>query len=139
MNVETVADVYQKLSKETLGSLTQIYHQDVVFEDSAHRLDGWDALAIYFENLYQNVIECRFDIQSSHQSHDCGFIVWVMYLRHPKLKGGSEVAVNGISHLKFSDGKIIHHRDYFDMGEMLYENLPLLGSVIKSIKKRLGQ
>ncbi|GAM54840.1 putative transcriptional regulator [Vibrio ishigakensis] len=97
MNVEIVADVYQKLSKETLESLTQIYHQDVVFEDSAHRLDGWDALSLYFDNLYRNVIDCRFDIQSSHQSQDCGFIVWVMYLRHPKLKGGSEVAVNGIS------------------------------------------
>ncbi|GEA49927.1 MULTISPECIES: nuclear transport factor 2 family protein [Vibrio] len=139
MNIDTVADVYQSLSKDTLHSLTRIYHQDVIFEDSAHKLNGWAELSSYFDNLYQNVIDCRFDILSKHQAGDAGFIIWTMRLRHPKLKGGSEVAVQGISHLEFRDGKVIHHRDYFDMGEMLYENLPVLGSVIKTIKKRLGQ
>jgi len=38
-----------------------------------------------------------------------------------------------MSHLKFADGKVISHRDYFDLGEMLYEHIPLLGGVIKSI------
>lgn len=139
MNIETVADVYQKLSKETLGNLTNIYHQDVVFEDAAHKLTGWDELSSYFDNLYQNVIDCSFDVKSTHQADDAGFIIWEMHLRHPKLKSGDVVSVQGVSHIQFKDGKVIHHRDYFDMGEMLYENLPLLGSVIKTIKKRLGQ
>ncbi|CAM4028123.1 nuclear transport factor 2 family protein [Vibrio neonatus] len=139
MSIDSVADVYQKLTKETLSDLTQIYHQDVIFEDAVHKLNGWEALSLYFENLYQNVIDCRFEIESKHQTGEAGFIIWTMRLRHPKLKGGSEVAVKGISHLQFSDGKIIHHRDYFDMGEMLYENLPILGSVVKAIKKRMGE
>ncbi|WP_261872714.1 nuclear transport factor 2 family protein [Vibrio rarus] len=139
MDIDNVADVYQKLSKETLQDLAQIYHQDVVFEDSAHTLNGWDALSQYFHTLYQNVIDCRFDIKSQHQVDDSGFIIWTMYLRHPKLNRGKDVAVQGVSHIKFRRGKIIHHRDYFDMGEMLYEHLPVLGSVIRAIKKRLGQ
>ncbi|OBT15933.1 transcriptional regulator [Vibrio sp. UCD-FRSSP16_10] len=139
MNVDTVADVYQRLNKNTLDSLKQIYHPDVVFEDAAHQLNGWQALSDYFEQLYRNVAACRFDIQSTHQAGEVGFIIWIMRLRHPKLKGGKEVAVRGISHIEFFEGKIIHHRDYFDMGEMLYEQLPVLGSLIKAIKKRLGQ
>ncbi len=139
MDISTVSQVYSKLSKENLHSLSQIYHQEVIFEDSAHKINGWKDLKRYFENLYQNVNSCHFDIHSEHQSEDSGFLVWTMHLSHPKLKGGSSVAVKGVSHVKFSDGKVIHHRDYFDMGEMLYENLPVLGSVIRTIKQRLGQ
>ncbi|MEL7287824.1 MAG: nuclear transport factor 2 family protein, partial [Pseudomonadota bacterium] len=64
---------------------------------------------------------------------------WTMDLQHPKLQKGAPISVNGVSHLKFRDGQVIYHRDYFDLGEMLYENLPLLGSVVRTIKQRLGQ
>jgi limonene-1,2-epoxide hydrolase len=139
MDISTVSQVYSQLSKDNLQSLSDIYHQEVIFEDSAHTINGWANLKRYFENLYQNVNSCDFDIHSEHQADGCGFLVWTMHLSHPKLKGGQPVAVKGVSHVKFADGKVIHHRDYFDMGEMLYENLPVLGSVIRTIKQRLGQ
>ena len=139
MNVESVGHIYQQLSKNNLYLLDDVYHQDVVFEDSAHRLQGWQALQSYFDSLYTNVRRCDFDIKEHQQSGDRGFLTWSMSLEHPKLQKGKTVVVNGVSHLKFKDGKVIYHRDYFDLGEMLYENLPLLGSVIKTIKQRLGQ
>ncbi|CAM2919513.1 nuclear transport factor 2 family protein [Vibrio neptunius] len=139
MNVESVGQIYQQLSKENLHLLNGVYHQDVVFEDSAHRLQGWQALQSYFDSLYTNVRRCDFDIKEQQQSGDSGFLTWSMSLEHPKLQKGKTVVVNGVSHLKFKDGRVIYHRDYFDLGEMLYENLPLLGSVIKTIKQRLGQ
>ncbi|MDA0116836.1 nuclear transport factor 2 family protein [Vibrio sp. T11.5] len=139
MNVESVGQIYQQLSKDNLHLLNGVYHQDVVFEDSAHRLQGWQALQSYFDSLYTNVRRCDFDIKEQQQSGDSGFLTWSMSLEHPKLQKGKTVVVNGVSHLKFKDGRVIYHRDYFDLGEMLYENLPLLGSVIKTIKQRLGQ
>ncbi|KJY90586.1 nuclear transport factor 2 family protein [Vibrio neptunius] len=139
MNVESVGQIYQQLSKDNLHLLNGVYHKDVVFEDSAHRLQGWQALQSYFDSLYTNVRRCDFDIKEQQQSGDSGFLTWSMSLEHPKLQKGKTVVVNGVSHLKFKDGRVIYHRDYFDLGEMLYENLPLLGSVIKTIKQRLGQ
>lgn len=139
MNVASVGSVYQHLSKRNLYLLDDIYHEDVVFEDAAHRLEGWSALQQYFSSLYSNVHRCDFDIKEQQQVGDSGFLTWTMTLEHPKLKSGSQVQVNGVSHLKFYQGKVIYHRDYFDLGEMLYENLPLLGKVIKTIKQRLGQ
>ena len=43
------------------------------------------------------------------------------------------------SYLKTRNGKIYYHRDYFDMGAMVYEQLPLLGRIVRKIKQRLGQ
>ncbi|MEF1184637.1 nuclear transport factor 2 family protein [Vibrio sinaloensis] len=139
MNVESVGNIYQCLNKANLHLLEGVYHQDVVFEDAAHRLEGWDALQKYFVSLYENVKRCDFDIEEHQQVGDAGFLTWTMTLEHPKLQRGSKVEVKGVSHLKFADGRVVYPRDYFDLGEMLYENLPLLGSVIKTIKQRLGQ
>lgn len=139
MDVESVGTIYQHLSKANLYLLDEVYHQDVVFEDAAHRLEGWDALQKYFETLYANVKRCDFIIKEHQQVGDSGFLTWTMNLEHPKLQKGTQVQVNGVSHLKFHEGRVIYHRDYFDLGEMLYENLPVLGAVIKSIKQRLGQ
>lgn len=139
MDVQTVGQVYQQLNKTNLHILSDVYHQEVIFEDAAHRLEGWPALENYFETLYANVKRCDFEIQDHQQLGDTGFLTWVMCLEHPKLSKGNVIYVNGVSHLKFSQGRVIYHRDYFDLGEMLYENLPLLGSVIKTIKQRLGQ
>ncbi len=139
MNIEMVSEVYQKLNKNNLHLLEQIYHKDVVFEDSAHRLEGWEQLSAYFDSLYTNVIKCDFDIRHHQQVEDSGFLTWTMQLQHPKLNVGEAVKVNGVSHIRFSGDRVIFHRDYFDLGEMLYENIPLLGFVIKNIKQRLGK
>jgi hypothetical protein len=45
--------------------------------------------------------------------------------------------LEGISHLRFGE-KIDYHRDYFDLGQMVYEQIPLVGRIIKTIKKRLS-
>ncbi|EGQ9919877.1 TPA: nuclear transport factor 2 family protein [Vibrio parahaemolyticus] len=139
MDIQSVGDIYQKLNKANLHLLKDVYHQDVVFEDSAHRLEGLSALSDYFQSLYANVIRCDFIIHDHQQVGDTGFLTWTMDLQHPKLHKGAPIAVSGVSHMKFSDGQVIYHRDYFDLGEMLYEHLPLLGSVIKTIKQRLGR
>lgn len=139
MDIQTVARFYSELNKDNLNRLTEIYHQNVVFEDAAHRIEGYSALLTYFQKLYKNVDRCQFVISEQYQCDDNGFLIWTMHLQHPSLAGGHTVTVNGMSQVKFSDGKVIYHRDYFDLGEMLYEHLPLLGSIIKKIKQRLGQ
>ena len=34
--------------------------------------------------------------------------------------------------------KVYRHRDYFDAGALLYEHVPLLGRVIRWLKRRMG-
>ena len=53
-------------------------------------------------------------------------MTWTMFLNHPKLRGET-VRVEGASYLRTRNGKVYYHRDYFDLGAMLYEN-PATGS-----------
>jgi limonene-1,2-epoxide hydrolase len=50
-----------------------------------------------------------------------------------------DLEVQGISHLKFLENQVIYHRDYFDLGEMVYEHVPVLGKIVRFIKNSLGQ
>ncbi|QIA62921.1 nuclear transport factor 2 family protein [Vibrio astriarenae] len=139
MDVASVADFYQRLGKNNLDTLGEIYHNDVVFEDPAHKLSGLNSLEAYFHSMYSNVNSCHFEILSADQVDQRGYIKWLMTLSHPKLSSGNSIEVEGLTFVEFRDGKVIHHRDYFDLGAMLYEHLPLLGRVVSTIRRKLGQ
>lgn len=129
--------VYQNLTKHNLVSLETVYHKDIKFEDPLHKVEGLDNFITYFENLYTNVISCSFDINHTIQTNNEAGVYWEMRYQHPKLKSGKTISVTGHSHLKIQNGKIIYHRDYLDAGSMLYEQIPLLGTAVRFIKKRI--
>lgn len=139
MHIDRFTAIYRNLDKHNLSSLEELYAEDVCFQDPAHILRGRQTLLRYFEQLYANVTSCHFAISSAHQDGDAGFVVWEMNLQHPSLNRGNVFTVHGCSHLLFRDGLVEFHRDYFDLGEMLYERLPFIGRVVRKIKQRLGQ
>lgn len=135
--MERFIRVYSELGKDNLASLESLYHTDVVFEDPAHKVEGWLALEEYFRRLFANVTHCAFTIEESMSDAHQGYLVWTMTFAHPKLSKGEYRTVKGCSHLTFLDNRVIKHRDYFDLGEMLYEAIPILGRVVKMIKAGL--
>jgi hypothetical protein len=131
--------VYHRLTADNLDLLDRIYTADIEFCDPAHKIRGLDALHRYFAELYRNVDSISFSFHSRHLIDGEAYLSWRMNFRHPKLARGRMIEVDGLSYLQFDDsGKVRYHRDYFDLGAMLYEHLPLLGSLVKSIKRRLG-
>ncbi len=135
-NLDRFIYVYQILNKDNLQLLDEIYHPDIQFTDPLHRVSGLSAVRDYFKDLYANVISCEFLIENTYCKGEIAFIYWTMQYRHPKLNKGHVIKVDGHSHLKYIGDKIILHRDYFDVGAMLYRHIPVLGSAVKFINKR---
>jgi ketosteroid isomerase-like protein len=132
--------LYQGLDKRQLHRLREVYAEDVLFVDPAHRIQGLAALEHYFAELYGGLESCTFEIERSQQQGDCAWLGWTMTLRHPRLARGAPVSVRGATVLEFNDaGQVRLHQDYFDLGAMLYEQLPLLGPLVRIIKGRLGK
>ena len=129
-------NIYQKLSTDNLHLLADIYHQDVVFTDPMHQLMGLDNLRHYFDQLYQQLSYCEFKIEQVLEQSDEAAVYWKMSYQHPRLNGGKIVHVQGSSHIKGVDDKVIYHHDYLDLGAMLYEQIPLLGRIISWLKNR---
>ncbi|WP_421216670.1 nuclear transport factor 2 family protein [Aeromonas enteropelogenes] len=131
--------LYQQLDRQQLHRLSEVYADEVIFIDPAHRIEGLAALSDYFAALYQRLAYCRFVITSQQQQGRQAWLGWTMTFSHPRLRGGKPVTVEGATRLELDEqGKVCLHRDYFDLGAMLYEQLPLLGSLVRTIKGRLG-
>lgn len=136
-NRDKVKFFFDKLTKDNMSLVEEFYHQDVHFIDPVGEIRGAAKMKKYYGNMYQNVKALRFDFSEFHESGNTVIAVWKMVLKTDKLKGGEEIIVDGNSVIKFDDtGKASYHRDYFDMGAFVYENIPVIGYVIRNIKDR---
>jgi len=135
--ISRFCEFYKVFSTASLANMKGVYAERIVFEDPVHRISGLSNLTNYFERTLSNVNECRFEITQIIEQEGKAFVSWTMNLSHSKLQSGKLISVPGVSQLQY-DGRIYFHRDYFDMGQMLYEQLPLLGAIVRRIKHRLA-
>lgn len=133
------SQTYSNLAVNNLDTLKDIYHPEVNFIDPMHSVVGLDALLDYFEKSYQNINSCHFVINKMNRSKNEAAIYWSMTFSHQKLNGTKPISIEGHSYLKEQDDLIIYHRDYFDVGAMVYENIPVIGSIIRMVKNRAAQ
>ncbi len=136
---QRVKEAYLSIGSENVADLESLYTSDIHFEDPSHAVQGKRSLMRYLHKQFSNVSKCSFKFHSSIASETDIFLAWTMFFNHPQLRGGDTIRVEGSSYLRTRNGKIYYHRDYFDMGAMLYEHLPLLGRIIQRLKQRLGQ
>ncbi|TLU67418.1 nuclear transport factor 2 family protein [Thalassotalea litorea] len=132
-------DVYQGLGTDNLSKLLQVYTPDVHFQDPLHTISGRKQLIEYFQALYTNLNTCQFVIDDVMHNDQEAAIYWRMSFIHPRLNGGNPVEVEGHSRLRAQGDKVVYHRDYLDVGAMLYEHIPVLGRFVKIVKVRAGQ
>src|SRR5690554_6369725 len=122
-----------KLGDDT--ALNEIYSDNVLFIDSIHRISGIENLKSYFKKLDTNLIEGSFRFIDQSIRDNTAYLQWEMNLRLKRPR--KNVKASGISVLTVEQ-KITRHRDYFDAGELFYENIPLLGKIIRFLKKKIA-
>ncbi|WNO08460.1 nuclear transport factor 2 family protein [Teredinibacter sp. KSP-S5-2] len=134
--VEQFKAYFQDLRKSDLSQLEDLYERHIIFKDPIHKIEGLVPLQDYMHNLCTNLTECRFEYLDILEGQDCAYIKWIMHFRHPKL-GNRLISLRGMSHIQFQE-KIVFHEDVYDMGAMIYEQLPLLGRIIRWLRQRLA-
>ncbi len=128
---------FNTLDIDHMDLLEDFYHADAHFVDPVVDAKGLEQIRAHYEHQYKAVADIRFNIVNEHISGDTHTLEWEMHLRTKRLNKGKAFIVSGSSVLTFSGSKVMYHRDYFDLGDMVYERLPVLRFVTKKIKKRL--
>ena len=129
-------DYFKVLHNSDLSQLGSIYDDRIVFKDPVHEIRGLVELEDYFTSMCADLSDCRFEYLDELVNDDAAYIKWMMHFKHPRL-GNRLISVRGVSHLKIGE-KIEYHEDFYDMGAMLYEQLPLLGNVTRWLRLRLA-
>jgi hypothetical protein len=137
---ERIVKAFNDLRADNLHILDQFYHPKLKFLDPIGEIDGLPAMKAYYANMYETVTDIRFDFDTLTEEGANIMASWTMVLKAKGLNGGEEVSVKGVSHLKFDSESnlVIYHRDYFDMGAFIYEYIPVLGTFVRMVKKKLS-
>jgi len=78
----------------------------------------------------------RFQILSVVAQGDEVFLTWDFNFR-TRGRGAAAMCIHGASQLRFdAAGQVAWHRDYWDAAEELYEKLPVLGALMRWLKRR---
>lgn len=134
---DSLAGAYQRLGEGDPSLVESLYSDDVYFEDPTQGIQGKVALMAYIGGTFQNISNFSFKAHRTLTSDTDVFLSWTQIFNHKKLAGGKTIRVEGSTYLKTRNGKIYYQRDYFDLGAVVYENLPILGPVIKALRSRL--
>jgi limonene-1,2-epoxide hydrolase len=135
-----IAEFFNKATYENMDQVcSDFYDPEIVFQDPLVKITSRSDLINYYKNLYKNLEEIKFIPLSKTNQDDMHVLEWRMDLRHKSLKSGELVSLNGVSVVRFKEGKAIYHRDYFDVSEMLHDNIPVVGAISRFIKSKAGQ
>jgi ketosteroid isomerase-like protein len=134
--VERARAYFESITPQSAARIDEIYTADAYFKDPFNEVRGAAAIRRIFEHMFEQVDSPRFVVHEVVAQGDDAFLTWDFLFRIHRL-GGREQVVRGASHLKFAaDGRIRYHRDYWDAAEELYEKLPLVGALMRWLKRR---
>jgi steroid Delta-isomerase len=134
--VTRLQQFYETLTPASLAAIGDLYADDASFKDPFNEVRGVAAVRRVFEHMYTQVDAPRFVVTQAVAQGDQAFLVWEFHFRMKRSPQQDET-IRGATHIQFArDGRVAHHRDYWDAAEELYEKLPLLGGLMRWIRRR---
>jgi steroid Delta-isomerase len=131
-----VAAYFEALAPGTLAQLGSVYADDARFIDPFNDVTGLPGIRAVFAHMFATLDAPRFEVIESLTEGDQCVLTWNFAFRS---KGQEkERVIHGASHLRFAaDGRVAWHRDYWDPAREVYEGVPVLGAVMRWLRRRL--
>ncbi len=135
--IQRIVDFFELLTPQAVAQMGDLYTADAYFKDPFNEVRGLNEVQHIFRHMYVALDEPRFVVTNTVTQGDQCFIVWDFKFRFKRFDTVTVQTVRGCSYLQLAhDGRIAFHRDYWDAAEELYEKLPLVGALMRWLKKR---
>ena len=130
-----IVEYFESLTPESVARLGEHYAANAYFKDPFNEVNGLDGIRRVFDHMFRQVEAPRFRVTDRVADAAGAMLAWEFTFR----SRGRETLVRGATHLRFdARGKIVYHRDYWDAAEELYAKLPLLGPLMRWLRRRLA-
>jgi hypothetical protein len=135
--INHIVTYFETLTEESVARLPEYYIEDAYFKDPFNEVRGVKPIQHIFAHMYTALDKPRFVVTSRIVEDNTCFLVWDFKFYMKNYDKTKEQTIRGGSHLILNaEGKIISHRDYWDAAEELYEKLPVVGALMRWLKKR---
>jgi steroid delta-isomerase len=134
-HLSALADWYERLTPETLALIAAHYDANAWFKDPFNEVRGLEAIRRVFAHMFATLRDPRFRVTERLADEGGALLVWEFRFG----AGRRDYLVRGASHLRFdARGRVTYHRDYWDTAEELYAKVPLLGGLMRLLRRRLA-
>ncbi|MBI3707230.1 MAG: nuclear transport factor 2 family protein [Proteobacteria bacterium] len=133
--LDAYAQFYEQLAPERLDGLAALLAPDVRFKDPFNDVRGPADMIRVLRLMYDHGTP-RFEMRDRAVGTERCYLRW----RYTSTRDGHNAPwiIEGMSELRFDDaGRLVEHVDHWDAAEQVYERLPLIGWLIRRIKRRL--
>ena len=122
---------------EPQDRLDRIVAPDVRFVDPFNDVTGIESYRAVFRHMFETVEQPRFAILRTAIEGDIAFYRWRFSFRR---KGAAEIwTIEGMSEVRFlANGLVAEHIDHWDAAGQLYERLPVIGALLRWIRRKLA-
>jgi limonene-1,2-epoxide hydrolase len=136
-HVDTLVRFFETLTPAQVERLADLYTADAQFKDPFNAVQGLAAVQQVYRHMYDSLDAPHFIVTNRIVDGNQCFLTWEFKFSFRNFHKGVQQTVVGGSHLVLADdGRIQLHRDYWDAAEELYEKLPVVGSLMRWLKKR---
>lgn len=133
---EKFARVAEQLTAENLDELAALFAPSARFKDPFNDVVGREAIVRVFAHGFKNCPNLRFIVLETAFVPDTA-IVYFYWEFH--CGGTGQLKLQGVSRVVFDTaGLVTEHIDYWDPAEQLYDTVPILGALLRWVRRRLS-
>ena len=118
---------------------SELYSENIHFSDALILTKDKQVIVKHFSDLEAAGNQVKVTMHQKLISGNDVFLVWSMEARFTPIRREMISDSLGVTHLRFDeDGKVILHQDFWDSTEGFFRHIPVLGSVVNSVKRRVA-
>ena len=137
--LERLVDYWQTLTPASVDALPTVYAADACFRDPFNDVTGIEKIQHIFADMFVRLDAPKFEIVETIEESHGALLIWDFTFRIKTLRPEQNRRIHGTSHIRFAQSGLVQfHRDYWDAAGELYEQLPLVGILMRFLKKRAG-
>jgi len=135
--VENYIAFFNSLDRLSLSRLTAVAAPNICFIDPFNKASGYDSVMAVLTHFIDNVQTPHFDVKSIAFSGNKCFVSWDF--SGVLTASGKAWRFTGVSELTLDGSyRIMHHQDYWDAATHFYEKLPVIGYILRLIKRKIS-
>ena len=135
--IARIVSAFESLQPETVPALQSLYRSDACFTDPFNEVQGWPAIAAIFHDMFEQMLEPRFVVTQRIVDGAQCVLVWELHFRFRRFQPAQAHSIRGVTHLLLDEmGRVQMHRDYWDAAHELYAKLPVVGGLMRWLRRR---
>ncbi len=136
-HAQQYASFFETIDQDTpIEQYQAFFDENSCFEDPFQKVRGVAKIYHIFEDMYAKFYNPRFKVHEVISEGSVAYIKWhFLYQMDAK---SDVTSFEGVSRVEFNtDAKVKSHVDFWDAGANVYEKIPLLGTVIRVINRKI--